>query len=89
MKDGITITRKILGFLIFFVGGGYVFIVELIMVYSLMGFWGFFLGFFLFPGVFAIMPFVAIFIFGNWLLLILTILIPVVGMLLMADTSDL
>ncbi len=55
------------------------FYLELVIVHSLFGTIGVILGIVLFPIVFAITPFVAIFKYGNWMILLVvlaTIFIP-------------
>lgn len=71
--------RMLLSIILRIVLGLIGFYLELQVVYSLFGVIGVILGILLFPIVFAITPFVAIFKYGNWTILLVvlaTIFIP-------------
>lgn len=77
--------RKIIGILIYVVFGLYVFISELILIEELMGILGIILGIFFFPILLVVMPFYALFAYGNWILLTLSILTPLVSNLIIGE----
>ncbi len=80
MIDGI---RKIVGIIIYIIGGLYVFISEVILLGNLWGTLGVVLGVVFFPILLIAMPFYALFAFGNWILLVISIITPLLSGLIM------
>ena len=80
--------RNFLGGVIYIIGGLYVFIVESIYLYELFGIGGIVTAILFFPIVLVIMPFYALFAIGDWTLLVISILTPIIANLLMAPKKS-
>lgn len=78
---------KVLGWILFIVCGLWAFIIELYYAYNILGFLGIVLGIAIFPALLAAMPFYALFAFGNWSPLVLSI-ISIIGQLIASKSHD-
>lgn len=77
--------KKIFGLVISVGIGIYLFIAELILIYNLWGIIGIILGVFLFPILLFVMPFYALFAYGNWWLLALSIVDVLIQFIVLKD----
>jgi hypothetical protein len=71
MRNSLGSILKVLGYIIFAIFGLWSFIIDLTIVYQAAGFWGFVIAFVLFPITFAVAPWYALIIQGNWFPLVI------------------
>jgi hypothetical protein len=80
--------RKIIGISLYGIAGLYLLITELILLSELWGLIGVFLVLTLFPILLVAMPFYALFAYGNWILLVISIATPIISGFIMGKNDE-